>query len=402
VGQIKGDLDLMGIAQLLQTLSASDCRGVLTIAKGDVEKVIDFGGTGIRLVSGVQRTNPLGEILVRTGKVTLAELDALLAEHRASGKRLGEVVVERGIVTQEAIDFALREQVAEEIFDLFIWSGATFSFNNDRRALNALEPGPLAGVTLDLNLMSLMIEAARRVDEFGQIQKIIPDHRLIAQQIELPSRLDDPSLDRNAVEEVLPLADGSRTVGDIIEASFYPKFTVLRTLYGLSLQGAIKIRDRGDVRGPITVMHRPAASSGSGPGSTASVMVISRLETFRSALGFCMRTARWQAVEASDWTEGRAALARQKIDVIVLDVPLETEDGLSLCREIRADTRIPMILLSGNGTKQAIVHSLQSGAEYVLLKPLKEDLLLDRISEILLAASGELAIFEEGKFSAEG
>lgn len=395
MGLIKGDLDLVGIAQLLQTLSAAKCRGVLTISRREVQKVIDFGIEGIRLVSGVQRTNPLGEILVRTGKVTLAELEALLAEQRASGKRLGQVVVERGIVSQEALEFALREQVSEEIFDLFTWVGATFGFNTDRRTLEAVTPGPLADVTLDLNLMSLMIEAARRIDELNQIQKVIPDDRLIAQQVELPARLDDPALDRNAVEEVLPLADGSRTIGEIIEASFYPKFTVLRTLYGLSLQGALKIRDRGDVRGPITVMHRPSSSSGSGSGAAASVMVISRLETFRSALAFCMRTARWQSVEAADWAVGRAALGRQKVDVIVLDVPLETEDGLAICREIRAETRIPLILLSGNGTKQAIVHSLQSGAEYVLLKPLKEELLLERISEILATTTDEMAMFRE-------
>jgi len=42
------------------------------------------------------------------------------------------------------------------------------------------------------------------------------------------------------------LRDGERSVGHIIEESLFPKFTVLRTLYGLAQRGVIKIRDRGE------------------------------------------------------------------------------------------------------------------------------------------------------------
>src|SRR5262249_16048568 len=148
---------------------------------------------------------------------------------------------------------------------------------------------PLAEVTLDLNVVSLMIEAARRVDELRQIQAAIPDHRLIPQQVELPARLDDPSLDRSAVEEVLPLVDGKRSIVEVIEPSLYPHFTVLRPLYGLSRQGVIKIRDKGDTRGPRTIIHRPQSAAGSGAGQNGTALVISSLETFRSALAFCLR-----------------------------------------------------------------------------------------------------------------
>src|SRR6185295_3744288 len=129
--------------------------------KQEQQKVIDFGTHGIRLVSGVRRTNPLGEILVRSGRISLEELDALLAEQKASKRRFGEVVVEKGIVTQQDVDYALREQVAEEVYDLFTWTNSTFVFTSDRSILNEIEPGPLSGVTLDMNIMSLMIEAAR-------------------------------------------------------------------------------------------------------------------------------------------------------------------------------------------------------------------------------------------------
>ncbi|HZE98850.1 MAG TPA: DUF4388 domain-containing protein [Planctomycetota bacterium] len=387
MGVIKGDLDLLGIAQLLQTLSTSECRGILTISRAEEKKILDFGPKGIRLVGGVRRTNPLGEILVRTGRITPEELDALLVEQRAAGRRLGELVVERGIVDRDSLDYALREQVAEEIYDLFTWTGSVFVFDTDRRGIEGLKAMPLADVTLDLNVVSLMLEAARRVDELRQIQAVIPDQRLVAQQLELPARLDDPSLDRSAVEEVLPLVDGVRTIGEVIESSFYPQFTVLRTLYGLSRQGVIKIRDQGDQRGPMTIIHRPLNSAGgAGSGKDWTALVVSSLDTFRAALAFCMRSARCRAVEARDLEEVRAVLSRQPVDVLVVDTPLDTDDGLAMARAIRAETRTPMILLSNNGTKKAIVNALQTGAEYVLVKPFKEDVLMRRIEQVL---SGE-------------
>src|SRR5205823_13964634 len=131
-----------------------------------------------------------------------------------------------------------------------------------------------------------MIEAARRVDELARIQSLIPDVRLVAERLELPASLDDPGLDRNAIEDILPLVDGERTVGHIIEESLFPKFTVMRTLYGLAQRGVIKIRDKGDGTGtPITVVRRaatPAEQLVSPKGRT--ILILSELPTFRAAL----------------------------------------------------------------------------------------------------------------------
>ncbi|HLY09396.1 MAG TPA: DUF4388 domain-containing protein, partial [Planctomycetota bacterium] len=237
MGTIKGDVEVLGISNLLQMLSMAGCKGYLSIFQDSQKKVIHFQDEGIRLVSGARRTNPLGEILIRTGKITRDQLDELLAEQRRTATPLGEIVSRRGILDPTVIQSALREQVAEEVYDLFTWSGATFQFADGAVASTPGEPSPLANVLLDANVMSLMIEAARRVDELARIQSVIPDVRLVAERLELPASLDDPSLDRNAIEDILPLVDGERSVGHIIEESLFPKFTVLRTLYGLAQRG---------------------------------------------------------------------------------------------------------------------------------------------------------------------
>jgi CheY-like chemotaxis protein len=384
MGQIKGDVEVLGISNLLQTLSMAGCKGYLTIVLEGQKKVIHFLDDGIRLVSGARRTNPLGEILIRTGKITRDQLDELLAEQRRTATPLGEIVSRRGILDPAVIQSALREQVAEEIYDLFTWSGATFYFAESNEIPTQTDTGPLANVVLDANVMSLMIEAARRVDELARIQSVIPDVRLIAERLELPASLDDPGLDRNAIEDILPLVDGERSVGHIIEESLFPKFTVLRTLYGLAQRGVIKIRDRGEgAIGPHTVLRRiPTPTDERTPANGHSVMLVSELPTFRQALALFIRSAGYDVVEGRPADE-TADFTRRAADVAVIDVPLETEDGLVFCRLLRDKMKVPFIVLAGNTSKAAINNALQCGAKYVLIKPFKEDLLLERISNVL-------------------
>jgi CheY-like chemotaxis protein len=384
MGQIKGDVEVLGISNLLQTLSMAGCKGYLTIVLEGQKKVIHFLDDGIRLVSGARRTNPLGEILIRTGKITRDQLDELLAEQRRTATPLGEIVSRRSILEPAVIQSALREQVAEEIYDLFTWTGATFYFAESNDIPTTTDTGPLANVVLDANVMSLMIEAARRVDELARIQSVIPDVRLVAERLELPASLDDPGLDRNAIEDILPLVDGERSVGHIIEESLFPKFTVLRTLYGLAQRGVIKIRDRGEgAIGPHTVLRRiPTPETERTPANGHSVMLVSELPTFRQALALFIRSAGYDVVESRPGDE-TADFTRRAADVAVIDVPLETEDGLVFCRLLKDKMKVPFIVLAGNTSKAAINNALQCGAKYVLVKPFKEDLLLERISNVL-------------------
>lgn len=378
--RVGGDLDVFGISNLLQMLSGAGSHGILTISKGAEKKVIQFLPGAIRLVSGVRRTNPLGEILVRSGILSPERLAELLEEQKRSGQRLGDLVVELGILSRETLDSALREQVAEEIYELFTWTDTTFDFIETLEDPPAAQNGPLAGVLLDANMMSLMIEAARRMDELEKIRAVIPDERLIPKQVELPVSFDDLGLERRAVEEILPLADGSRSIDKIIDESLYPRFTVLRTLYGLSERGILKIRDEGDADGPVTVIGKRRSSGIERPGG--KILVVSELSTFRAALAWFLRNEGYSVVEGEGWGSRTESLCQECVSAVVLDVSMESDQALAICDRLRTGN-IPFIVLSSNASKKAMSNALRSGARSVLLKPLKESLLADRLAEIL-------------------
>ena len=79
----------------------------------------------------------------------------------------------------------------------------------------------------------------------------------------------------------------------------------------------------------------------------------------------------------------RAALAAGTFDLVVLDLMLPGEDGLALCRELRARSRIPILMLTARGDELDRIIGLEMGADDYLPKPFHPRELLARIRSIL-------------------
>ncbi|MBR9973002.1 response regulator [Magnetospirillum sulfuroxidans] len=86
---------------------------------------------------------------------------------------------------------------------------------------------------------------------------------------------------------------------------------------------------------------------------------------------------------AADAAEARAKLAMVEADLIVLDVMMPGEDGLSLTRHLRQSGAIPILLLTAMGEIEDRIGGLESGADDYLTKPFEPRELLLRIASIL-------------------
>jgi two-component system OmpR family response regulator len=93
----------------------------------------------------------------------------------------------------------------------------------------------------------------------------------------------------------------------------------------------------------------------------------------------------------ADGPRMRAALGETKFDLVVLDVMLPGEDGLSLCRRIRSESGIPIIMLTAMGDDTDRIVGLEMGADDYLAKPFNPRELLARIKAIL-RRSGQSAL----------
>ena len=79
----------------------------------------------------------------------------------------------------------------------------------------------------------------------------------------------------------------------------------------------------------------------------------------------------------------RQALASAAFDLVILDLMLPGEDGLSLCRQLRASSRIPILMLTARGDELDRIIGLEMGADDYLPKPFHPRELLARIRSIL-------------------
>ncbi len=86
---------------------------------------------------------------------------------------------------------------------------------------------------------------------------------------------------------------------------------------------------------------------------------------------------------AKDGTAMFAAIAAQPVDLVILDVMLQDEDGFSVCRRLRAMSRVPVIMLTAMADYTDRVVGLEIGADDYLTKPFDPRELLARVKAVL-------------------
>ncbi len=94
----------------------------------------------------------------------------------------------------------------------------------------------------------------------------------------------------------------------------------------------------------------------------------------------------FRTTTAADGKAMWAALDRSRVDLIVLDLMLPGEDGLALCRKLRASSNIPVIMLTARGDEMDRIIGLEMGADDYIPKPFSPRELLARIKVILRRA----------------
>jgi two-component system OmpR family response regulator len=102
-----------------------------------------------------------------------------------------------------------------------------------------------------------------------------------------------------------------------------------------------------------------------------------------SLLTSFFRKHSYSAVVAQNGKSMFAALAEHPIDLVILDVMLQEEDGFSLCRRLRATSDVPVIMLTAMADHTDRVVGLEVGADDYLTKPFDQRELLARCKAVL-------------------
>ncbi|HEU4787180.1 MAG TPA: DUF4388 domain-containing protein, partial [Gemmatimonadaceae bacterium] len=172
---IRGSLKEASLPDVLQLLAMGQKTGCLSVSHRNNFGYIYFDRGRISYASVVNRRDRLGDMLVKTGLITQAQLDsAVELQNRRRDERLGHLLVEQGVIGAKQLDDAIDVQIREAVYFLFTWNEGTFNFEAD------VTPDPHDHL-VSINPESLLLEGARRVDEWGLIEKKIPSFDIVFQ-----------------------------------------------------------------------------------------------------------------------------------------------------------------------------------------------------------------------------
>ena len=227
---IKGSLKEASLPDVLQLLALGQKTGCLSIADRSNFGYIYFDKGRICYASIVNRRDRLGDILVKHGLVSQDQLDAGIKQQgKERDKKLGEILVARHSISQTDLERYMRMQIEEAVYYLFTWTQGTFNFETNVRPEQQ-------DFLVSINPESLLLEGARRVDEWSLIEKKIPTFDLIF--VVDRDRLDISDVQLpDTQSRLLPLLDGVRDINAVIEDTGLGEFEVGKALYGLITAG---------------------------------------------------------------------------------------------------------------------------------------------------------------------
>ena len=248
---IEGPLRELGIHDVFQLLDLSRKTGTLRVTSElrDNEGTVYFDNGRVIHASMRSQPQPLGTLLVRAGKITEAELATARDTQRGRGgnAKLGEVLTELGAITPRELERQLRQQIEGVVFELMSWREGFFSFNE--RDANEVP----AGATVRVSTESLLMEGARRIDEWSRIADKVPSLAVVP--VLAPVDDNHPTLLDLLPNEwaVLSLIDGTKDLRVIAGSLGQSDFDVAKIMYGLVSTGVVGLSNPEKAAGPARV-----------------------------------------------------------------------------------------------------------------------------------------------------
>ena len=227
---IRGSLKEASLPDVLQLLTMGKKTGCLAVTHRSNFGYIYFDKGRICFASIVNRRDRLGDVLLKSGLISSEQLEfAIQQQAKQRDKRLGDILVAQNIISREALHSQIRMQIEEAVYFLFTWSQGTFNFEADVKPEEQ-------DFLVSINPETLLLEGARRVDEWSLIEKKIPSFDLVFDVDH--QRIRESGVSLTPLQETLVgLIDGRRDVSALIEESGLGEFDVGKALYGLITAG---------------------------------------------------------------------------------------------------------------------------------------------------------------------
>jgi len=127
----------------------------------------------------------------------------------------------------------------------------------------------------------------------------------------------------------------------------------------------------------------------------SKVLVVEDEPSFREALGFMLRNEGFEVAAVADGNEAIAHFEREGADLVLLDVMLPGLSGTEVCRQLRRNSSVPIVMLTAKDGEIDKVVGLEIGADDYVTKPFSSRELVARMRAVLRRGSGNSEVSAE-------
>ena len=231
---LQGNLETFSLPEILQLIAVQQKSGVLRLTSGDDVAVIFFEAG--RIVSTRDRRrnakDPLKPFLVKTGRLTDAQLKQIETIEIESRRELTDILLTGNYTTSDDLGRAVEDQIQDTLHQLLTWKTGQYNFSGDARTV------PKFAVNVRLNTEGLLMESMRRMDEMARYRETFSSPAMVLR----PKPLAAPPKEfTDAERRMIPLVDGLRPLRDVVAQSKLVEFEAFEALHHLLEIGVIEV-----------------------------------------------------------------------------------------------------------------------------------------------------------------
>lgn len=228
---LAGDMSEMQPSDLLNFLHQGRRTGVLLTRSDGTERGIVLIDGNVAWACSTSPGERLGELLARMGAADRPKIEEALREQGATGarKRIGELLIDKGVLDTDAIARGLRHQVVEIFLGLLVARSGSFVF------LRGIDTEQLPA-RLALDTQAMLLDGLRRLDEMELYRTRVASSDVRPRRLKAGDGEVSPE-----GHQILPLADGNRTLAAIAAATALGEFETTKALFKLIESGYVEV-----------------------------------------------------------------------------------------------------------------------------------------------------------------
>jgi DNA-binding response OmpR family regulator len=136
---------------------------------------------------------------------------------------------------------------------------------------------------------------------------------------------------------------------------------------------------------------------------SSTILLVDDEDSIQKLLAYPLEREGYRVLQARDGVEALEQFASERVDLVVLDIMLPKLDGLEVCKRLRAESEVPIIMLTARDDELDKVLGLELGADDYITKPFSIREFRSRVRALLRRAAVSRQLDEDGELiSAQG